>query len=65
MANKQVRAWINKKLSQGVSKTELYNSVGVFSNKTKQQVMKEKGLTESQYKRRYNFLFHVFNELEK
>ena len=45
MANKQVRAWINKKLSQGVSKTELYNSVGVFSNKTKQQVMKEKGLT--------------------
>jgi len=57
------RAWIRKKLNSGVSKSELYHSVGVFSNKPKRKVMKEKGLTEVKYKKRYNFLFNVYNIL--
>lgn len=59
------RAWISKKLNSGVTKEELFYSVGVFSNKDKKQVMQQKGLTEKQYKRRYDFLFNVFNLLDK
>lgn len=61
---KKARNWINKKLKQGVSKKDLYNSVGVFSNKDKKIVMKQKGLSESQYKERYDFCFKVFSLLE-
>ena len=57
-------AWINKKVNSGVSRKELFHSVGVFSNKNKQKVMKEKGLTSSQYDKRYNFLNNVFNLLD-
>lgn len=60
---KAARAWINKKLRSGVPKNELLNCVGAFSNRKKEVVMKEKNLTEAQYKRRYDFLFKVFNIL--
>ena len=59
------RTWIKKKLHSGVSKKELYNSVGMFSNKTKKKVMQQKGITSKEYDKRYNFLFNVFNLLEK
>ena len=59
------RAWINKKLKSGVSKYELYHSVGAFSNKPKKKVMSEKGLTEAQYKKRWTFLFNVYNILDE
>lgn len=59
------RAWISKKLNSGVTKKELYHSVGVWSNKDKKKVMQQKNLTEKQYKRRYSFLLNVFNILDK
>ena len=59
------RAWIKKKLDSGVSREELFHSVGVFSNKEKKKVMQFKGLSEKQYKERYNFLLNVFNLLDK
>lgn len=59
------RAWINKKLNSGVTKERLFNTVGIFSNKSKEKVMREKGLTEKQYSQRYNFLYNVFNLLDK
>lgn len=57
--NKEKR-WINKKLRQGVSKKELLNTVGMFSNKKKEKVMAQKRLTEKQYKERYDFLAKVY-----
>ena len=58
------RAWIEKKLNSGVSAKELYHSVGAFSNKTKEKVMKQKGLSSDGYKKRYDFCFRVFSLLE-
>lgn len=60
---KAARAWINKKLRSGVPKQELLNCVGAFSNRKKEVVMREKNLTEAQYKKRYDFLFKVYNIL--
>lgn len=57
--NKEKR-WINKKLRQGVSKKELLNTVGMFSNKKKEKVMAQKKLSEKQYKERYDFLAKVY-----
>lgn len=37
-------AWIRKKLAAGVSKQELLNCVGIFSNKKKEKVMQKKYL---------------------
>lgn len=54
------QAWIKKKYSSGVSKSDLMNSVGAFSNKPKNKVMLEKNLTETQYKKRYDFLSRVY-----
>ena len=54
------RAWIQKKYAQGVSKSDLMNSVGIFSNKKKERVMGEKGLSEREYKKRYAFLANVY-----
>ena len=54
------RAWINKKIKQGVTKRELLNTVGIFSNKSKHKVMLEKNLTSKQYDERYKFLHNVF-----
>lgn len=62
---KCAKAWVDKKLNSGVSKEELYNCVGVFSNKDKSKVMNEKNLTEKQYNRRYKFLFNTFQYLER
>jgi|GEM_PF-3664581 len=54
------RAWIRSKQAKGVSKTELLNCVGVFSNKKKSRVMSEKGLSDREYKKRYDFLANVY-----
>ena len=60
---KCARAWIKKKIKSGVSQRELYKSVGIFSNKDKKDVMKEKRLTSKQYDKRYDFLGEVFTLL--
>lgn len=39
MSYKKEYAWINKKYKQGVSKAELRDSVGIFSNREKKKVM--------------------------
>ena len=62
MPNKYER-WINKKLNSGVSRNELRNCVGAFSNRNKKIVMAEKKLTEKQYKKRYDFLSKVYSLL--
>ena len=58
------RAWIKKKLDSGVTKKELHNTVGMFSNKSKKKVMQQKGLTSKEYDKRYKFLHNVFNILD-
>lgn len=60
---KAAKAWIKKKLSQGVTKEQLRSCVGAFSNRKKKTVMAEKGLTEKQYKQRYDFLAKVYSLL--
>ena len=60
---KREHAWINKKLKSGVSRDELRESVGMFSNKNKSKVMAQKGLTEEAYKKRYGFLANVYSIL--
>lgn len=62
---RKAQAWINKKLRSGVSKKELYHSVGAFSNKKKSKVMAQKGLSSQDYDKRYNFLYKVFCLLER
>ena len=57
---KKAQAWINKKIRSGVSRDELRQSVGMFSNKNKKKVMAQKGLTEEAYKKRYGFLANVY-----
>lgn len=54
------RKWIRKKINSGVSQSDLRNYVGIFSDKQKKQVMKEKGLSEKQYSKRYDFLGNVY-----
>ena len=53
-------AWIRKKLAAGVSKQELLNCVGIFSNKKKEKVMQEKNINQKQYEERYKFLGNVY-----
>lgn len=60
---KQAQRWINKKLNCGVTREELRNCVGAFSNRNKKTVMAEKNLTEKQYKKRYDFLSKVYSLL--
>lgn len=60
---KKAKAWINKKLNSGVTKSQLRSCVGAFSNKSKKRVMQEKKLTEKQYKERYEFLSKVYSLL--
>ena len=52
--------WIERKLKSGVSREQLLHTVGAFSNKKKERVMKEKNLTEKQYRDRYEFLSNVY-----
>ena len=61
---KKERNWIKKKIRSGVSQNELLNSVGIFSNKPKEKVMKQKNLTEKQYKARYRFLSNCYALLD-
>lgn len=61
--DRYARAWIRKKQSEGVDKRTLLNTVGMFSNKKKETVMKQKGLNEYQYKKRYSFLSRVYSIL--
>ena len=61
--NRRARAWIKKKQSEGVDKRVLLNTVGMFSNKKKETVMKQKGLNEQQYRKRYGFLARVYSIL--
>jgi len=61
---KRAKAWVDKKLRQGVNKNELYACVGAFSNRKKSVVMAEKNLSEKQYQKRYNFLAKAFTYLE-
>lgn len=60
---RRARAWIRKKQSEGVDKRVLLNTVGMFSNKKKEVVMKQKGLNEKQYAKRYGFLARVYSIL--
>lgn len=62
---KKAKAWVNKKLRSGVPLNELYNCVGIFSNKKPEKVMKEKNISSKEYERRYNFLFNAFCYLEE
>ena len=57
---KKEYAWIYAKLRNGQTQSELLNCVGAFSNKTKLRVMKDKKLTENEYKKRYKFLENVY-----
>ena len=59
----QAKKWIKKKLASGVSRSELRECVGAFSNKSKKKVMQAKNLTERQYKQRYDFLAKVYSLL--
>ena len=59
------RKWIRNILnSSNITQAELYNTVGLFSNKSKEKVMKEKNITSSEYDKRRKFLYKVFCLLE-
>ena len=60
---RRARAWIRKKESEGVDRRLLLNTVGMFSNRKKESVMKQKGLNEKQYQKRYSFLSRVYSIL--
>ena len=60
---RRARAWIRKKQREGVDKRVLLNTVGMFSNKKKETVMKQKGLSEQEYNKRYGFLAVVYSIL--
>ena len=55
------RAWIKKKLyRENISQNELFNTVGMFSNKKREKVMAEKNINSAEYDRRYKFLENVY-----
>lgn len=58
------RSWIRKKMNSGISQSQLLHNVGVFSNKSKSKVKKDKRLSEKQYQARYKFLSNVYQLLE-
>lgn len=58
-------AWIKRKLASGVSKDELRECVGAFSNKSKDRIMREKNLSSKQYDKRNKFLSNVYYILSK
>lgn len=59
--------WIEKKLrdNPGLTRQQLKNTVGMFSNKKPKKVMTEKGLNQKQYKDRYDFLGRVYQILDQ
>lgn len=60
---RQAKAWIEKKERSGVDRDLLRETVGRFSNRKKEIVMAQKGLTAEQYRKRYNFLARVYSIL--
>ncbi len=60
MSYKREKAWIWKKINDGVKPEVLRDCVGVFSNKKKEDVMKKKNLSSKQYEKRYNFLENTY-----
>ena len=60
---KRARAWIEKKERSGVSRSTLRHTVGCFSNKKREKVMREKSLSSAEYERRYRFLGNVYELL--
>ncbi len=63
MSKSREERWIEQKMRSGVSRETLLHTVGCFSNKKKERVMKEKNLTEKQYRERYDFLGKVYSIL--
>ena len=61
---KNAKAWVDKKLRQGVNSKELYNCLGFFSNAKKEKKMKQKNLSSSGYDKRYEFCYKAFRYLE-
>lgn len=61
---KREKAWIYSKINNGVSQKELFNSVGIFSDKKKEDVMKKKNLSSKQYDKRFSFLSNVYYLLD-
>ncbi len=60
---RQAKAWIEKKERAGVDRGMLRECVGRFSNRKKETVKAQKGLTERQYRKRYDFLAKVYSLL--
>ena len=60
---KKAQEWIDRKIRSGVDPRYLKHTVGCFSNKKKQRVMKEKNLSSKAYDERYNFLYKVYSIL--
>lgn len=58
------RSWIRKKMRSGISQSQLLHNVGLFSNKSKSKVKRQKRLSEKQYQARYKFLSNVYQLLE-
>ena len=57
--------FINKKVyKENVDPVVLKNSIGIFSNKKKEEVMEKKNLDERTYHNRYNFLSECYSILE-
>ena len=52
--------WIKQKIRSGQSQSNLIHCVGSFSNKSKDVVMKRKGLSSFEYDERYGFLSRVY-----
>lgn len=66
MARTREEQWIEKKLRQnpGLTKSQLRQTVGMFSNKSPKKVMTEKGLSQKEYAERRAFLSNVYNLLD-
>ncbi len=65
MSRTKEEQWIAKKLRQnpGLTKSQLRQTVGMFSNKSPKKVMAEKGLSQKQYEERRAFLANVYSLL--
>lgn len=62
---KNAQKWIDKKIASGVDPRYLKHTVGCFSNKKKQNVMRQKNLSSKEYDKRYNFLYKVYCILDR
>ena len=61
MKYRKERNWIKRKLrTEKLTQEQLLHTVGIFSNKKKERVMKEKNINSKQYDERYKFLANVY-----